>query len=106
MFLAKTSIVPPQQVTAFVGKHNLSITDEVGAEKKKVWQIILHPDWNAKDHRFDADISIVVLLDRVKFNSFVEPVCLPPSSQNQFDGEGTVVGWGPNLNFRQPGKIL
>jgi secreted trypsin-like serine protease len=86
-------MLPRQYITAFVGKYNLSVTDEPGSVAHSVQEIILHPDWNSESVEFDADISIVVLRDPVEFSRNVEPICLPQQSDVEVVGTGTVVSW-------------
>lgn len=42
----------------------------------------------------------------VTFNGFIEPVCLPQSSQNEIAGVGTVVGWGTSETSEALNKIM
>lgn len=91
-------------VTAFVGKHNLSFIDEPGSAAHSVQEIILHPDWDIESPEYDADISIVVLSDSVVFSRNVEPVCLPQPSFDEVVGTGTVVGWGVSEQSEADGE--
>jgi secreted trypsin-like serine protease len=95
---------PRQYVTAFVGKHNLSVIDEPGSTEHSVQEIILHPHWNSESIDFDADISIVVLRDPVMFTANAEPICLPQPSDDQVVGTGTVVGWGVSERSKAAGE--
>jgi hypothetical protein len=93
-----------EHVTAFVGKHNLSVVDEPGSSAHSVQEIILHPDWNSESVKFDADISIVVLRESVVFTRNVEPICLPQPSYDEFVGIGTVVSWGVSEDSEAAGE--
>lgn len=79
---------------ALVGKYDLKVDDEFGTKVSLVWDVVLHPDWNFNEEKFDADIAIAVLTDRVEFSNHIQPVCLPKLSHDEVSGDGTVVGWG------------
>ena len=86
----------PRDFLAFVGKHNLKVEDEIGSAVHKVWKVILHHDWKYQDNQWDADIALIVLLSEVDLSNFrvVGIVCLPPSSEQEVIGRGTLSGWG------------
>ena len=87
-----------------MGKHNLSIQDEYGSVKHNVSKISIHPDWTTEGQRFDADISLVLLKNKVTFNLFVEPICLP----KPWNGEtfGIVPGWGQSEHSDALGEFV
>lgn len=85
---------PEVDVLALLGKINLGIEDEGGSKTSLVLDIIIHHDWDFNDQKYDADISIVVLLESVEFNNFIQPVCLPPQSYGDVSGTGVIVGFG------------
>jgi Trypsin len=90
--------VAPEFVKAFMGKYDLNITDELGSKSSLIWKIFIHPDWNWNEEKFDADISMIVIYHRVKFNQQIQPVCLPKPSYHEVRGNGVVVGWGRSEN--------
>lgn len=95
--------LPPQIVTAFTGKHNINVVNEYGSKEHLVWDVILHPDWNARIQNYDADIAVVVLRDHVEFSSFISPICLPQQSDSEVFGTGFAVGWGrTNISDKSP----
>lgn len=81
-------------VRALLGKHDLSFLDELGAKSCSILEIIIHPDWDFNEEKFDADISLVVLTQSFEFNTQIQPVCLPEKSYNEFLEIGIVAGWG------------
>lgn len=97
-----------------MGKYDLSVNDEYGAKSSLVWDVLLHPDWNFNEERFDADISIAVLTDAIEFSRQIQPVCLPRPSYEEVQGKGIVVGWGkseysgsrPGAHDTTPNKII
>lgn len=82
------------EIEALLGKHDFTVANEFGSKISLVWEIILHPDWDFNNEKFDADISVVVLVDRVEFSDQVQRVCLPQLDFTEVSGQGTVVGWG------------
>jgi secreted trypsin-like serine protease len=92
------------EVTAFVGKHNLNVSDEPGSVEHSVQEIVLHHDWDYQSPVFDADISILVLRDPVVITRNVEPICLPRPSYDEVVGTGTVVGWGVSEHSEAAGE--
>jgi hypothetical protein len=87
------SITPAGYVAALLGKFNLNVTDEYGSKRVLVWDIILHPDWNFNEEKFNADIAVVVLDKIVLFSRQIQSVCLPQPSLEEVTGNGFVVGW-------------
>lgn len=87
-------MLPPEFVTAWLGKHNLNVDNERGSQKRAVREIVNHPDWQFNSVKFDADIAILVLVKKVKFTNQIQPICVPKEGFEHIDGEGTVVGWG------------
>jgi secreted trypsin-like serine protease len=83
---------PAHYVIAHVGRHNLA-EDEQNSVAHKVWEIVLHEDWNFTSNDYDANIALLVLETEVNIEN-VGIVCLPPVSQDEVSGNGTVVGWG------------
>lgn len=84
----------PIYVTAIIGKYDLSVMNEYGTKKVLVNDVILHPDWNFNEARFDADLSIVVLNKEIESSQQIQPVCIPRESYEEVVGTGSVVGWG------------
>lgn len=86
------------EASFYIGKHNLeSLNGEKHYIISGVSQFILHPDWNFRDDRYDADIAIAVLYRTIIFTKFVKPICLWSQSSNYDDlvGKyGRVAGWG------------
>lgn len=61
-----------------------------------MWSVILHQDWKYDSNKWDADISLVVLVTDVDLSDELKvgTVCLPQQSQLEVSGSGIVVGWG------------
>jgi secreted trypsin-like serine protease len=88
-----------QMITAWVGKFNLSETDEKGSEAHIVWQIIIHDDYDYKTESFDADLAIMVLEEKINFEKTnAGTICLPPASSSHVSGDGSIVRWSVSEN--------
>lgn len=83
-----------ENVLAKLGKHNFNISDETGSQNVGVNEIVLHPQWNFQDEKFDSDICIIFLNNEVTFSNYIQPVCLPRQSVDDVFGNGVVAGWG------------
>lgn len=92
----------PDDVIVLLGRYNLDLKVERGAVQRSVDDIRVHPDWNAFEGKFDADIAILVLNEIIEFTSFIRPVCLP-SDFEEISDFGLVVGWGISENA-EPNK--
>lgn len=91
----------PVDILALVGKLNLDIDDEFGSKPSVVDDIILHPDWDFNHEKYDADISVVVMIELVEFNRHIQPICLPSASNNTDHyptGTGVIAAWGQSAN--------
>jgi secreted trypsin-like serine protease len=60
--------------------------------------IRIHPDWDYNSTRYDADIAVLVLKDKIRFGTYVQPACLPEPTTNVFNIRGTIVGYGLTEN--------
>lgn len=76
------------------GRYDLKEAHEEGSVNSLVLDILIHPEWNFSSERYHADISIVVLFDKITFSDTIQPVCLPESSYGEVAGLGKVIGWG------------
>ena len=46
---------------------------------------------------FQHDIAIIEIIEPLKFNAYVQPICLPPTGYAYQPGQKCVVaGWGSN----------
>lgn len=100
----------PENVLALLGRFNMSDRNERGSKKSSVCEIVVHPEWNYEDEKYDADIAVVVLAEQVEFSNQVQTVCLPKATNNDPVGRGTVVGWGKSTveadNDETPNKLV
>lgn len=89
-----STTLEPQFLKVLIGRYNLSDHEEKGSKPAFAREIILHPDWDFRHHKYDADIAIVILTEPNEFSDQVQPICLPASTNQDVVGRGVVVGWG------------
>ncbi|XP_050520248.1 prostasin-like isoform X2 [Daktulosphaira vitifoliae] len=85
------------QLRILVGKHNLSKNDK-HEKTYKIQKILVHPDFR-KDGPHSHDIAVLKLHSAnskgVRFDSHVQPICLPEYHTNINEANWcTVTGWG------------
>lgn len=87
-----------QELLVVLGAHDLSLKHENGRKSIYADEIILHPNWNAKEpSRYNDDIAIIKMTESVIFSEFIRPICITNEMLNF--GKGKVVGWGASRNF-------
>lgn len=71
----------------------------------------MHPDWDIRDSRYDADIAIAILDTHIEYNYWVQPICLW-SGSSDLDlvrgKKGTIIGWGfseHSVNSNEPLEV-
>jgi hypothetical protein len=80
---------------AYLGRYDLTTSVyEPNSKQENIQKIVIHPKWNNKDVRYDADIAMLILQNLVTYSDVIQPVCLPPPDLNAFVLNGRVVGWG------------
>lgn len=75
-----------------MGKFDLNADDTDGSKISDVSEIVIHPDWKINSERYDADLSIVVLKDKMTSNDYIQPICLS-SSKHYVTETGLAVFW-------------
>ncbi|EFX80465.1 hypothetical protein DAPPUDRAFT_304142 [Daphnia pulex] len=86
------------RLTVDLGMHNLQTGD--AQVTKKVRRIKVFWGFNFRT-KFNNDIAILTLTERVNYTSTISPVCLPPltGTRELYENEdATVIGWG-SLNY-------
>lgn len=80
----------PDEVAILLGRFNLARV-ELGSVNAAVEEIILHPDWRTFTDTFDADVSIIVLKENIKYSNLIQPVCLPDENVIEKYDSGVLV---------------
>lgn len=89
----------PNDIMTYLGRYSLSSTIENDSVIRNIAEIFIHPNWTTEHYKYDADLAILVLEQRVNFTDFIQPVCLTDDSRIAEYEDGYVVGWG-----RSPSK--
>ena len=59
-----------------------------------VQSVAIHHRYNEDSINYNYDIAILELAETVRFNEFVQPICLPGQRFNFGNGAAYVTGWG------------
>lgn len=79
------------EIVVYMGKHNLSVSNEHGSKSADPVKVLLHKDWNYITRKYDADIAIIFFEGHVVFTDKIKPACLPDAARSH--QKGTVAGW-------------
>lgn len=80
-----------QDIAAVLGRHNIEIGREEGSVTRILSNMVIHPDWNAAEIKYDADLAILMMIREVEFSSFIQPVCITTEPEIQQYNDGYVV---------------
>lgn len=78
-------------MAAVLGHHNIGVNHEDGSTTRIISQAVIHPDWNAADIKYDADLAVLVMNREVEFSSFIQPVCITTDQIIHHYNDGFVV---------------
>jgi secreted trypsin-like serine protease len=87
-------IIKPERIKAVVGAWDLSQFWQRNGTGLDVKTITLHPEWAQEADRFDSDLAILELENRITFTRNIRRICLPEPNQGVINRNGTVVGYG------------
>lgn len=75
--------------------------------RRNISEKVIHPDYNPENRfrKSDADIAILIMKSPVEFTDFIQPICLPSSTQNVENIQGTVAGYGKSGLDDRPTEI-
>jgi len=79
------------------GAHDVRASSEPHRVEITSYEGFTHPDWDP--NTLENDIALVRLPEKIEFNEYIRPACLPPAEDesNGYVGELTTpVGWGKN----------
>lgn len=75
-----------------LGEYHLKRNDETRSRDFNIVEIRMHTDFD--ETTYENDIAILKTHQKVLFNSYIWPICLPPTGES-FEGYmATVIGWG------------
>lgn len=95
----KTEPTKPSEFVAYLGRHELSKPFESQSQIAHPSKVIVHPEWNAANENYDADISLIFLSGDVTFNSKIALVCLWGNPSRNLTTLGGIVVRQTGLNF-------
>ncbi|XP_019765267.2 trypsin-1 [Dendroctonus ponderosae] len=82
----------PQNIKVRLGEYDFSKSNETRFRDYDVAEIINHENFDYST--YENDIAIVRLAEPTSFNSYIWPICLPPTGVNFEDETVVVAGWG------------
>lgn len=66
--------------------------DRVAFDVNKVH---VHKNWNPTAMRFNSDIALLILSDKVPYNDHIQPICVTlPNTPEASATSGTIIGYG------------
>lgn len=82
-----------------LGDHDLTKANESNARDFDIAQIRLHAEYDTAT--YENDIAIIVIKQLVDYNTYMQPVCLPPPGPRYVNTTAIVIGWG-TLSYGGP----
>lgn len=80
---------------ALFGAHDLTNSVETGRYVLSPKRIFVHEEWNPETTQYNADLSLLEFEERgIRYNDFVQPICLWALENDPAGTEGFVTGWG------------
>lgn len=80
------------ELTVRLGEYNYKELNETRARDFRVDEIRSHVDFD--ETTYEHDIALLKIHQQVLFNSYIWPICMPPT-EDTFEGYvGIVTGWG------------
>lgn len=87
-----TQRLRPDEIFVRLGEYNFRLYNETRSRDFRVTDIRQHLDFDPST--YDNDIAILKLHQATLFNSYIWPVCMPPSGETWAGWMGIVTGWG------------
>merc|ERR1719452_15371 len=81
------------------GAHDVRASSEPHRVEITSYEGFTHPNWDP--NTLENDIALVRLPEKIEFNDYIRPACLPPAEDESNDYVGqltTPVGWGKNAD--------
>lgn len=92
------NVRPSNEIFAMLGGFNISNLNDPKWTRRNISEIFPHPDFakEKETRRFDADIAILTLSEKVEFSTRIRQICYPVEDQQIENVTGVVVGHGVN----------
>lgn len=81
-----------QELFIRLGEYSFETANETRTRDFRVAEIRQHSDFDAAT--YENDIAILKLLRPSVFNSYIWPICMPPTNDNYEGKRAVVTGWG------------
>lgn len=99
--------IHPKDLLVVLGGYNLTAHYEIGRSTYAVEAIEIHEDWDTNTRDYDADIATLILKYKVRFNSFIQPICLTDSNRYfRYENYGTAISYSSNYSIRGTPDIV
>ena len=80
------------------GKYDLSKNNERGSLNAYPLEIKIHSDWKYFTEKYEADIALILLENKIQFSPSIYPICLwNKNNPEPSTKEGVIVGWGKRI---------
>lgn len=89
-----------RDITVLLGAYDLNDYNERGVYTVAPTEIIIHPDWNPYNKKYDADIAAVLLEFDAPLSNVIKPICMAPNELKS--SEGYIAGWGKSEDETKP----
>lgn len=60
-----------KDIAAVLGRHNIAVSHEQGSATRTLSRLVIHPDWDSSEMKYDADLAVLVMNRKVEFSSFI-----------------------------------
>lgn len=87
-----TASFTANEISVRLGEYSFSSKNDTRSRDFRVLEIRQHIDFDATT--YDNDISVLKLQQAVLFNSYIWPVCMPPTDETYEGYMAIVTGWG------------
>lgn len=87
-----TSAYTANEITVRLGEYSFSAKNDTRSRDFRVLEIRQHVDFDSTT--YDNDIAVLKLQQPVLFNSYIWPVCMPPTGDTYEGYVAVVIGWG------------
>ncbi|KAK0085021.1 hypothetical protein PV325_005947 [Microctonus aethiopoides] len=96
--------VRSKDIKVRLGEYDFSKPDETRAQDFHISDVRIHEDFDPAN--YDNDIAIIKIHRPTIFNTYIWPICLPPTGLTIEDKSAIVIGWGSQYYAGPSSSIL
>merc|ERR1712137_1450526 len=86
-------VKPTKIVGGVEAAPNMRLSSEPNRVEVRATEKFVHPNWNP--NRLSGDMALIRLPAPLELNTYMSPICLPPSTEPNHEGDDIVMaGWG------------